>query len=263
MTACRHSNLPIQPYLNECNLTSVFCYHEVMDSQHTDSTEKLQAQVSDYYARGVPYRIYHGSTNSTRVLTFKRSEMIDTSGLNRVLSIDTDRNVAIVEPNTSMDELVDATLKSGLIPTVVPEFPGITIGGAIQGTGAETSSHKYGCVSQTANWVEYILGDGSIVRASRTDHSDLFYGAAGSCGSLGLITAAEINLIPATKYVNVTHHKISSFKEGLDLMKQYASQQCDFVEWIMFRKDHGTIVVGTMSDEVQGKIKRFSRPQDQ
>jgi len=188
--------------------------------------------------------------------------MIDTSKLNRVLSVNAAKKVAIVEPNVSMDKLVNETLKFGLIPTVVPEFPGITIGGAIQGTGAETSSHKYGCVSQTVNWMEYILGDGSVIKASSTEHADLFYGSAGSCGSLGLITATEINLIRAPKYVNVTHYQIKSFTEGVELMKKYALQGCDFIEWIMFRKDYGAIVVGTMSDEVRGEVRRFSRPHD-
>jgi FAD/FMN-containing dehydrogenase len=162
-----------------------------------------------------------------------------------------------------MDKLVNATLRHGLIPTVVPEFPGITVGGAIQGAGAETSSHKYGCVSQTANWMEYILGDGRLMKVSAIENPDLYYGAAGACGSLGLITAAEINLIRAPKYVQVTHYQVGSFAEGAELMKKYAREGCDFVEWIMFRKDHGTIVTGTMSDGVQGKVRRFSRPHDQ
>lgn len=233
-----------------------------MDSQHRLAVEALQRQIADYYARKIPFRVYHGSTNSTRVLSFKRSQMVDTSGLDRVLSINTERRAAIVEPNVAMDKLVDAALQAGLIPTVVPEFPGITVGGAIQGTGAETSSHKYGCVSQTANWMEYILGDGSVVRASKTENTDLFYGSAGSCGSLGLITAAEINLIPAPKYVHVTQYQVLSFAEAVEMMKQYAAEGADFVEWVMLRKDYGIIVIGTMSDDAVGTVRRFSRPFD-
>jgi delta24-sterol reductase len=195
-------------------------------------------------------------------VTFKRSEMIDISTMNHVLSVDVSKRVAVVEPNVPMDKLVNATLKYGLLPPVVPEFPGITLGGAIQGAAAETSSHKYGCVSQTVNWMEYILGDGSVVKASATDHADLFYGSAGSYGSLGLITAAEINLIPAKKYVNITHFQITSFAEGVKLMKLYANDESDFGEGYMFSKDRGAIVIGTMSDEIQGKFRRFSRPQD-
>ena len=234
-----------------------------MDLRHNETVKRLQTQISEYYTRKVPFRIYHGSTNSTRILTFKRSEMVDTSSMNRVLSIDTKRNVAIVEPNVPMDRLVDATLKHGLIPPVVPEFPGITVGGAIQGAAAETSSHKFGCVSRNVNWMEYILGDGSLIKASPTENSDMFYGSAGSYGSLGVITAVEINLIPAPKYVNVTHYQVSSFKEGVDLMKIYNDKQSDFIEWVMFDKSHGAIVIGTMSDKVEGAVRRFSRPHDQ
>jgi FAD/FMN-containing dehydrogenase len=167
--------------------------------------------------------------------------MVDTSSLNRVLSVDRDKKVAVVEPNVSMDKLVDATLRHGLIPTVVPEFPGITVGGAIQGTGAETSSHKYGCVSDTANWMEYILGNGSVVRASRTQHADLFYGSAGSCGSLGLITAAEIKLIRAPKYVHVTHYLVESFTEAVAIMEKNAHAGSDFIEWVMLSKNYGIV----------------------
>ncbi len=233
-----------------------------MDQKHKATVKRLQSQISNYYDRKEPFRVYHGSTNSTRILSFKRSEMIDISNMTGVLSVDTTRKVAVVEPNVPMDKLVNETLKYGLIPPVVPEFPGITVGGAIQGAAAETSSHNYGCVSQTVNWIDYILGDGSRVRASPTEHSDLFYGSAGSYGSLGLITATEINLIPAPKYVTVEHHQIKSFEEGVELMKLYADKKSDFIEWIMFKKDHGTIVIGTMSNQVKGTVRRFSRPHD-
>lgn len=139
-----------------------------MDIRHSEAVRRLQRQIEDYYARQVPYRVYHGSTNSTRIMTFKRSEMVDTSRLNRVLSVDTERGVAVVEPNVPMDKLVNETLKYGFVPPVVPEFPGITVGGAVQGTAAETSSHRWGCFSQTVNWIEYILGDGSLITASPT-----------------------------------------------------------------------------------------------
>lgn len=41
-----------------------------------------------------------------------------------------------------MDALVEATVKHGLVPPVVPEFPGITVGGAYNGTGGESSSFR-------------------------------------------------------------------------------------------------------------------------
>ena len=40
------------------------------------------------------------------------------------MRVDTKKNVALVEPNVPMDNLVDATLRHGLVPPVVMEFPG-------------------------------------------------------------------------------------------------------------------------------------------
>jgi len=44
--------------------------------------------------------------------------------LKNVLKVDREKKVAWVEPNVAMDELVAETLKYGLVPKVVMEFPG-------------------------------------------------------------------------------------------------------------------------------------------
>lgn len=64
--------------------------------------------------------------------------MVDTSGLNHVITIDTKSMTALVEPNVPMDALVEATLREGLLPPVVMEFPGITVGGGFAGTAGES-----------------------------------------------------------------------------------------------------------------------------
>lgn len=235
-----------------------------MDMRHDAEVQGLQKQIARYYAARRPFRVYHGSTNSTRVLTFKRSEMVDVSRLNRVLKVDPVKKVALVEPNVPMDKLVNATLKYDLVPPVVTEFPGITVGGAIQGAAAETSSFRWGCFSQTVNFIEMILGNGELVMASPQEWTDLFYGTAGSYGSLGLVTAAEIQLIPAKRYVQVTHHHVTSRRQGVELMSRFASEgNCDFIEWVMFRPDHGAVVIGKLVDRPVGKIRRFRWPWNQ
>lgn len=190
--------------------------------------------------------------------------MLDTSDLNEILAIDVERSVAVVESNVPMDALVNATLKYNLVPPVIPEFPGITVGGGIQGGAGESSSFKWGFISQTVNWIEYVLGDGSIVRASANEHADLFYGAAGSCGSLGVITAIEIQLIPAKKYVHLTYSPINSFNAALQLLqeKSLALAKNDFIDGIMFGKDHGVVITGRLTDKRIGRLQRFSRAHD-
>jgi FAD/FMN-containing dehydrogenase len=189
--------------------------------------------------------------------------MVDVSNLDRVISIDAAGQTAVVEPNVPMDRLLDKALEHGLLPPVITEFPGITVGGAIQGGAGESSSFKWGFFSQAVNWHEFILPDGQIIKSSPDEHSDLFYGSAGSCGSLGIISAAEIQLIPAKKYVQLTYVPVKSFNEATSTMLALAATDNDFIDGIMFGADHGLIITGKLSDIVVGKLHRFSRARDQ
>ena len=76
--------------------------------------------------------------------------MVDSSSLSHVLKVDMERKTATVEPNVPMDRLVEEILKYGLVPPVVMEFPGITVGGGYAGTSGESSSYasKYTCAER-------------------------------------------------------------------------------------------------------------------
>lgn len=233
-----------------------------MEGSHRHKVNQIASEVTNFYHAKLPFRIFHGSTNSTRILSFKKKQMLDVSHLNEVLSVNKDGMTAIVEPNVPMDKLVKATLSYGLLPPVITEFPGITVGGGIQGGAGESSSFKWGFFSQTVNWVEYVLGDGTVVKASPSENADLFYGAAGSCGTLGVITAAELQLIPAKKYAQLTYLPVASFADAIETLERSSKENHDFVDGIMFGKDHGVIIVGKLSDESVGSIHRFSRAYD-
>lgn len=178
------------------------------------------------------------------------------------MKIDPENKSVLVEPNVPMDKLVRATLKFGLVPPVVTEFPGITVGGAIQGGAIESGSWRWGAFSQTVKELEIILGNGEIVSASPTNKADLFYGTAGSYGSLGLITAAEIRLIPAKKYVIIRTTPVSNFREARDVSVACSKTDCDFIECGMFDAQHGCVAMGTFSNEIEGELLRLTRPQD-
>jgi delta24-sterol reductase len=230
--------------------------------RHQDKVAAVAKQIRSYYGTGTPFKVFHGSTNSTRILSFRKSEMVDVSNLTDVLSIDTDRRTALVESNVPMDRLVKATLAHDLLPPVVTEFPGITVGGGIQGGAGESSSFKWGFFNQAVNWVEYILADGSTIRTSPNKHADLFYGAAGSCGTLGVISAVEIQLIPAKKFVQLTYLPVTSFSDALQTLRQAIGEAHDFTDGVMFGKKHGVIITGKLTNDTVGNVQRFSRAHD-
>lgn len=179
---------------------------------HGQAVARIQENIRRFHEQSTPFRIYHGSTNSTRHVNFERDKIIDTSKLNHVIRVDPDRHIALVEPNVSMDQLVEATLKYGLVPPVVPEFPGITVAGAFSGTAGESSSFKHGFFDACVNCIEIILGNGTKRHASPTEASDLFYSAAGAFGTLGVITGLELQLKPTSQNIEVISFGRSSLK---------------------------------------------------
>jgi delta24-sterol reductase len=237
---------------------------DTMES-HERAVAVIAASIQKFYDRKEAFRIYHGSTNSTRQSQYERNRMIDTSGLSNVLKVDTEHKTALVEPNVPMDALVQATLEHGLIPPVVMEFPGITVGGGFAGTAGESSSFRYGFFDQIINWIEMVLANGEIVKASNTDNSDLFYGAASSFGTLGVTTLLEVQLIEAKTYVALTYIPVSSISEArLSIETSTNNLSIDYIDGIMFSKDNGVICAGSLTNNIIPGLKpqKFTRPTD-
>jgi len=219
-------------------------------ARHEASVAKIAGAVRAFFEKGEPYRIFHGSTNSTRPRPGNRT--VDISALSHVLEVDTARRIALVEPNVPMDRLVEATLPHGLIPPIVMEFPGITAGGGYAGTAGESSSFRHGFFDDTVNRVEMVLADGEIVNASRdpTEHPDLFRGAAGAVGTLGVTTLLEVRLMEAKRFVRTRYRRTSSVAEAVAAVKEETSNPAnDYVDGILFSKDHGVIITGTLTDD--------------
>lgn len=233
-----------------------------MDALHESRVKKLTENIRAFYDSKTPFKVFHGSTNSTRVLSFKQSEMIDVSALSRVLSVDKKKMVAHVEPNVPMDALVKETLKYGLVPPVIMEFPGITVGGAIQGNGGESSSFKWGAFNQIFNSFEVITPDGNLRNLSATEDAELFHALPGTAGTLAVLTAAEIKLIPAKKYVRTEYIPVSSFDEAKTVLEKQKSLNIDFLDGIMFSKTEGVVITGIFSDEKQNFVS-YRKPHDQ
>ncbi|KAL9030603.1 MAG: hypothetical protein Q9180_006886 [Flavoplaca navasiana] len=232
---------------------------------HRNAVQKIAASVQHYFKRREPFRIYHGSTNSTRQTTHWRESTVDISPLSRVLKVDTNARTALVEPNVPMDRLVESTLKHGLIPPVVMEFPGITAGGGFAGTGGESSSFKYGYFNEIVDSVEMVLGNGDIITASDKENSDLFHGASGAVGSLGITTLLEIQLMQAKQYVKVTYYPTRSIPEAIAKIRaEIENPELDYVDGILYSKEHGVVVTGCLTDDIpdSAQVQRFSDADD-
>lgn len=144
------------------------------------------------------------------------------------------------------------------------ELPNITVGGGFAGTSGESSSYKYGLFDRTIQGIEIILGNGEIVWASAEEHRDLFYTAAGSCGSLGVITLVEMELIDAKSYVELQYIAVDGTQDAVRQLRKYQNEpDVDYMDGIMYSKTSGVIMLGRLTnDTIGGKVQRFDRRQD-
>nr|POE54283.1 delta(24)-sterol reductase [Quercus suber] len=236
--------------------------------EHRREIEQIATSVRGFYDRKQKFRIFHGSTNSTRASALGRSPktVVDTSRLNKVLHVDVQAQTALVQPNVPMDRLVEATLQHGLVPPVVMEFPGITTGGGYAGTSGESSSFKHGFFNRTLKQVEIVLANGDIMTCSDSQNSDLFHGAAGALGTFGVTTLVEIQLRKAAKFVQTTYHPVLSVDEAIEKCQAFTgpNSKYDYVDGIMYSQTRGAIVTGTLTDTPDPNlaVRRFSHAKD-
>ena len=233
---------------------------------HNRAVDLISIRVKDLYDRKQKFRIFHGSTNSTRPSTAAtHKNIVDTSPLFHVLEVNREKRTVLVEPNVPMDRLVEETMKYGLVPPVVMEFPGITVGGGYAGTSGESSSFKHGFFNQTINFIEMVLANGDVVKCSEFEKPDLFYGAAGAVGSLGVTTLVELRLRGAKKYVETKYHPVSSTAEAIKKIEQVMlNSELDYVDGILYSKTQGVVITGRMTDipTPNARIQRFSNAKD-
>lgn len=234
--------------------------------KHQKKLDQVINRVKELSKRGVKAYIYHGTTNTTRAFNFKKDNIVDLSDFGEILEVDEKHQTITCEPNVPMDRLVEATLKYNLIPPVVMEFPGITVGGGISGGAEESSSFKYGLFHQTALEYELVLGNGDVLIASKHYNQDLFYGLAGALGSLAIITKVKLKLIEAKKFVKLEYVSVSSFRETAIKLKDFsADQEIDFIDGIMFEKNSGTLMIGKLTNNafLASHIRQFTRAWDE
>ncbi|EHR53735.1 FAD/FMN-dependent dehydrogenase [Saccharomonospora marina XMU15] len=125
-----------------------------------------------------------------------------TTKLDRIIEIDPDNRIAVVQPGVVNLDLREAAAKHGLFyPPDPSSYDWCTIGGNLATNAGGLCCVKYGVTTDSVLGLEVVLADGSLLRTGRRtvkgvagyDLTKLF---VGSEGTLGVITQATVALRP-------------------------------------------------------------------
>ncbi len=138
--------------------------------------------------------------------------VLSVRGLDRILDIDLDAMTVTVEPGIGVADLKRRLAAQGLLfapdPTSEEEA---ALGGAIACNASGARSFKYGATRRHVNALTVVLANGELttVRRSRLEKNTVGYAAVqdpidwfiGSEGTLGIVVAAELSLLPLPERV--------------------------------------------------------------
>ena len=121
--------------------------------------------------------------------------------MNRILEIDVDNHVAVVQPGVTLEALNTAAAEHGLVYPVFPGESSASLGGNVATNAGGMRAIKYGVTRHHVLGLEAVLATGDVIRTGgkfvkTSTGYDLTQLLVGSEGTLALITEATLKLHP-------------------------------------------------------------------
>ena len=111
------------------------------------------------------------------------------------LSIDAGAGRARMGAGLVWQQVMDAAAAHGLAP-LAGAAPGVGVVGFLTGGGIGPLSRTAGLSSDRVLAFDLVTGDGRQLRVTPDEHPELFWGLRGGKGTLGIVTAVELELLP-------------------------------------------------------------------
>jgi glycolate oxidase len=167
-----------------------------------ETTDEVAAILRLADENGVPVTARGAGTGmSGACLPIEGGIVISFERMNRVLEIDTENFVAVVQPGVTLAELDEATSKHGLVYPVYPGEYSASLGGNVATNAGGMRAVKYGVTRHHVIGLEAVLPTGETIRTGgkfvkASTGYDLTQLIIGSEGTLALVTEATLKLYP-------------------------------------------------------------------
>jgi len=145
-----------------------------------------------------PVSIGGGRFSQGGQVSYPDSVHLDMRGMNRVLDLDVAGKRITVEPGITWREIQEAIDPHGLSVRIMQTYSNFTVGGSLS-VNVHGRYIGEGPLVRSVESIKLVLADGSVVAASPTENSELFFGAIGGYGGLGVIVQATLRLADDVK----------------------------------------------------------------
>src|SRR5580698_4474305 len=167
------------------------------------TAEQVQRVVRACFEAGVPWVARGSGTGlSGGALPIAEGVLIVLARLRRILSVDLDDGLVIVEPGVTNLAVSTAVAPSHFYPPDPSSQIVCSIGGNVAENSGGAHCFKYGFTTNYVTGLQVVLSDGSLVELDRDSPGyDMLGAFVGSEGTLGVATRITLRVVPAPETI--------------------------------------------------------------
>src|SRR5262245_46449756 len=166
------------------------------------STKDVAAIIQYARKNSVPVATRGEAHTQSGQATVSDGILIDLTSLDRILSIDPVGLSADCQAGVLWETVVRQVIPQGLVPPVLTNNLGVTVGGTLSVAGLGVASFRYGAQGDNVTEIEAVTGNGDVVICSETQDREVFDAVRSTLGQFGVITRARLKLrrcLPKTR----------------------------------------------------------------